>query len=276
VRRVGLLFALPWLALASPAHGATQLGQTFSPSAFCDSGFTNLVATSPANSYAVPFDGVITSWSYQADPSPPSVSFRVARNAGGANFTIVGASPLQSPAAGNLHTAEIQVPVKAGDVIGLFTSNDECGRAGAGYATFYRPGETALGSTSAFTGPASYQVDVAARLEADCDADGRGDETQDFDTRACPPPPEATISNGPRDTVRTRRKRVRVAFEFSANEPATFECSLDGGGFGACTSPFSAKVKAGKHRFEVRATDAGGNLGAAASDTWKVKRKPRK
>jgi hypothetical protein len=274
--RVGFALMVGVLVPAHAATAATQLGETFSPSPFCDTGFTNLATASPGSSYTVPFDGVITSWSYQADPSPSSVSFRVGRDEGSGHYAFVAGSALQTPAPGNLHTAEIQAPVKAGDVIGIFTTNDECGRAAAGYQTFYRPGEAAVGSSSPVFGPGAFQLDVAASLEADCDADGRGDETQDFDVRACPPGPEATITSGPRDTVRTKRKGKRVTFAFVASETATFECALDDSPFAACTSPFSAKVKRGEHRFEVRAIDVGGNAGPPAVDTWKVKRKRRK
>lgn len=273
MRRLALVFAVPWLVVAAPAGAATQLGQTFSPPAFCDPGFTNLAVTSPGTPYVVPFDGVITAWSYQADPTPPSVVFKIARNTGANNFTVIGGSGLQSPLPGDLHTAELQAPVRAGDVIGLYTTNAECGRAGPGYGSVYRAGEAALGISNPYIGPAAYQLDVAARLEADCDADGRGDETQDFDTRSCPPGPEASITDGPRATVRTKRRRARATFEFTANEPASFECSLDGEPFASCTSPFTARVKKGKHGFEVRAIDAGGNTGATVTDTWKVKRK---
>jgi len=130
-----------------------------------------------------------------------------------------------------------------------------------------------VGSTASYAAPSSYQLDVAARLESDCDGDGKGDETQDFDTRSCPPGPEVTITRGPRDTVRTKRKRAKATFAFTADEPASFECSLDDEEFAACESPYSAKVKRGKHTFEVRAIDAGGNAGVADADRWKVKRK---
>jgi hypothetical protein len=271
-----LFLSVAGLAITGHAGAATQLGQTFSPSAICDPGFTNLTTTSPVSPYTVPADGVITSWSYQADPTPGAIAFKIARNAGGNSFTIVAGSGLQSPTPGNLHTAEIQAPVRAGDAIGVFTANNECGRVAAGFGTFYRPGEAAPGPPVFFTGPTSYQLDVAAVLEPDCDADGKGDETQDFDTRSCPPGPDATITSGPRDTVRTRSKRKRATFEFTVNEPATFECSLDGAAFAGCSSPHRVSVRRGKHRFEVRALDAGGNAGVTASDTWKVKRKRRK
>ncbi len=63
-----------------------------------------------------------------------------------------------------------------------------------------------------------------------------------------------------------------ASFSFTANEPATFECALDGGAFGACSSPDEHTGLAdGEHTFEVRATDDAGNLEEPpASHTWTV------
>jgi hypothetical protein len=59
------------------------------------------------------------------------------------------------------------------------------------------------------------------------------------------------------------------SFSFTASEPATFECRLDGGGFVACTSPVSyAGLVPGAHTFDVKATDAAGNVGSLVSYTW--------
>lgn len=134
----------------------------------------------------------------------------------------------------------------------------------------------APGPPASFTSSTTVQLNVSAVLEPDCDRDGLGDETQDPDPTSCPPGPQAAITKAPKDRVETKRKRKRVKLAFSANEPATFECSLDGGPFAACTSPFRAKVKRGKHRFEVRAIDAGGNAGAAVTDTWRVVKRKRR
>jgi len=84
-------------------------------------------------------------------------------------------------------------------------------------------------------------------------------------------PPETTITKHPKD--KTRKKTA--TFEFSSSEPgSTFQCSLDGAAFAACTSPDTLKAKKGKHSFEVRAADAAGNVdGSPATDDWKVKRK---
>ena len=51
--------------------------------------------------------------------------------------------------------------------------------------------------TTAFT--AGFRLDISATLEADCDADGLGDETEDVDTSSCNPPPStASASTGKR------------------------------------------------------------------------------
>jgi len=55
-------------------------------------------------------------------------------------------------------------------------------------------------------------------------------------------------------------------FDFSANEPSSFECSVDQGGFGPCTSPMDLdSLNGGGHSFEVRATDLAGITGMVAS-----------
>ena len=127
-------------------------------------------------------------------------------------------------------------------------------------------------------GTANVFIDVSAVLEPDCDRDGFGDETQDNELNACPPGPGVTITSAPKDKIKTKKKRKNVTYSFSANEPgATFNCVLDGKQeFKACTSPVTVSVKKGQHTFTVEATDAGGNSGAAATDTFKVKRKKKK
>ncbi|HEY6636887.1 MAG TPA: calcium-binding protein [Solirubrobacterales bacterium] len=84
--------------------------------------------------------------------------------------------------------------------------------------------------------------------------------------------PETFVSG--KSKVRTRKRKARVTWTFTANEPSTFACSLDGGPFAPCSSPFSAKLRRGAHTLSVRATDAAGNADATpAGFTTKVKRK---
>jgi hypothetical protein len=90
---------------------------------------------------------------------------------------------------------------------------------------------------------------------------------------ALPPPdllpPDTTIVSGPSGTT----SDTSASVAFAASEPgAAFECRVDGGGWGACTSPTSYTGLAdGSHSFEVRARDAAGNLDASpASRSWIV------
>jgi hypothetical protein len=59
-------------------------------------------------------------------------------------------------------------------------------------------------------------------------------------------------------------------FEFSANEPgSTFECRLDGGAWGSCSTPQTyGPLNDGNHSFAVRATDPAGNTSAAVTYDW--------
>jgi hypothetical protein len=266
---------------ASTADAATQVGQTFTPDGNC-SPRTRIQLTSAGNSYVVPTAGVLTSWSFERSSSAggAGVKLKVARAVGGDVFSIVGESALENPPVG-LSSYPTQVPVQPGDVLGLYTSPPSvfyCSGAAPGGSIGTGPfgSDPPPGTDSTFPASPNQRLSVSAMLEPDCDADGLGDESQDADTLSCPPGPQATITRAPKDRVKTKRKRKRVTFEFSSLEPATFECSLDGAVFAACSSPYSAKVRRGKHRFEVRGVDAGGNPGPSAVDTWKVKRKPKR
>ncbi|MFV0318709.1 MAG: Ig-like domain repeat protein [Microthrixaceae bacterium] len=81
--------------------------------------------------------------------------------------------------------------------------------------------------------------------------------------------PVATITSGPTGTVAD----PDAALGFEVDDPAaTAECRLDGGAWAAdCQSPVSYQGLAnGTHTFEVRATDAVGNVGPAVERTWTV------
>jgi hypothetical protein len=85
-------------------------------------------------------------------------------------------------------------------------------------------------------------------------------------------PPETLLTASPKP----KTKRRRATFEFTSDElGSTFECAVDGQLVKvACTSPFSVKVKRGKHTFQVQATDAAGNVdGTPATDDWKVRKR---
>ena len=62
------------------------------------------------------------------------------------------------------------------------------------------------------------------------------------------------------------------AFTFSSTDPsATFQCSVDGGAFATCASPFeSPALTDGPHSFAVRAVDPGTNIGLEDTYSWEV------
>ncbi len=81
--------------------------------------------------------------------------------------------------------------------------------------------------------------------------------------------PDTTLSGGPSGVV----SATSATFSFSSTDgTATFECSLDGGAFGTCTSPRTVSgLKDGSHTFSVRAHDPAGNVDATPSSlTWTI------
>jgi Ca2+-binding RTX toxin-like protein len=182
------LAALSLAASASPAGAAVTIGQTFTPDDFFGDSGVFIQTTTPDNSYIVPSDGVITSWSFQAPAVPtPPMKLKMFRPAGGTDYTTVGDSQLVTPTSGVLNRFMTRIPVKAGDVPGHFYSDDSFTfRNVAGYDTVFiagLPGDPGLdpppGTTTTYTFSADHQIDLSAVLEPDADRDGFGDETQD-------------------------------------------------------------------------------------------------
>ena len=133
----------------------------------------------------------------------------------------------------------------------------ECRLDGAAFA--------ACSSPASLSGLAqgSHAFEVRAR-----DAVGNVDATPaartwTVDTLA----PETTISSGPSGAVSS----TSATFTFSASEPATFQCRIDGSAYTACLPDGITYLGGaqGSHTFEVRAIDAVGNADPTpASRTW--------
>ena len=104
---------------------------------------------------------------------------------------------------------------------------------------------------------------VANPGQADGDDDGVGDACDDLEA------PTVTLDETPAAASADSTPR----FVFSSEDGATFECSLSTGAdaFAACSSPFTASEQAdGDYAFKVRATDAAGNTGAAATYSFTI------
>lgn len=285
------------VAAAPPAAGAaTTVGKTFTPDESCLVNTTFLMSGVPG--FTVPSDGVITSWSFQAPATfvPSAIKLKMARPAGGNDFTIVGESDPESPAVSQLNSFPTRIPVLAGDIVGLHTASPDlrfCGHTLVS-TTYHRlqNADPPPGTTATFMPDADFEIDTAAGLEPDADRDGFGDETQDNCLGLANPgqgdgdgdglgtacddevSPNTLITSKPKD--KTKKKQATFTFTGTdARAVASFECSLDGGVFTTCTSPYTVKVKKGKHTFAVEAIDQAGNVGAPATDTWKRKRKKK-
>jgi uncharacterized repeat protein (TIGR01451 family) len=180
-RSLVVLVAVMAGLVAPTAHAASTIGQVFTPTAqttatVAQTGVSNGVG------YTVPSDGVITSWSFQADADGATVRLKAARRNSDGTYTIVGESDPQTAAANQQSTFATRVPVKAGDVIGTGAS--------AGKTVAYTganddqvvlaPGDQPAGSTGNYSNVQGIRVDVTASIEPDVDGDGFGDETQDL------------------------------------------------------------------------------------------------
>jgi hypothetical protein len=132
----------------------------------------------------------------------------------------------------------------------------QCAIDGAAFA--------ACASPKSYTGLAdgSHTFQVKA-TDAAGNTGAAASYTWTIDTSA----PTATIGTSPSNPSNSSSP----SFSFSSEAGATFQCALDGASFAACTSPKSyTGVADGSHTFQVKATDAAGNTGAAASYTWTI------
>jgi RNA polymerase sigma factor (sigma-70 family) len=78
--------------------------------------------------------------------------------------------------------------------------------------------------------------------------------------------PSVSITSAPPKTT----TETSASFQFTASEPASFRCQLDGGGFSSCQSPVSySRLGIGSHTFTVQAVDGAGNTGSV-SYTWRI------
>lgn len=80
--------------------------------------------------------------------------------------------------------------------------------------------------------------------------------------------PNTVIDSGPSGNVADSS----ATFSFSASEPSTFQCRLDGAAFAPCTSPMTyTNLTATSHTFQVVAIDGSFNMDASpAARTWTV------
>jgi hypothetical protein len=190
---VSLVAATALMAAPAGASAATRVGQTVDPSSSNCIPDTFLQSASPSNQFVVPFDGVITSWSFLGGSVVPSPLKLKVGTVGTDSLTVVGESAFETPAANRLNTFSTRVPAHARDVIGFYFPSPpdlaECAAINQpGYRDVIAFGNDILpgASSPTITDKARAHLDVSAILEPDCDKDGLGDEAQDNDLSTCP------------------------------------------------------------------------------------------
>lgn len=237
--------------------------------------FQDTVAAAPG--YAATSSGVLTSFSMMAPVfNPGSASLRTAHEGPDNTYTITGASEEHALAAGRLNSFPTRIPINAGDVIAIHVPKEIVGSVGcdfpgvAGDEVRWRSGTTSddpVGTTVATdTGDSTpFRLNLSARIEPDADGDGYGDLTQDD----CPAvqsrqddciPPDTVLKRGPAKKIFTARSKAKVKISFFASEPGTVTCKLDKGKAKACGDKFKARVKPGKHKVKITASDHAGNV----------------
>ncbi|MGC1799313.1 MAG: hypothetical protein WA701_02910 [Solirubrobacterales bacterium] len=233
-----LLTTAAGCALVAPsgAFASITVGETFVPDSF--GGYCvgvaeqDIVPTGRASgpSYAVPSAGVLTSWSFQSPDGgiqQSVLNMRVFRPTPTAHqYTVVAdGSPLQTIQSGSgLNTFPTQIPVTAGDFVGLRSTAGDCAAAtanGADTYDFHFGAAFAAGDTATLAPSSGLVWDIAARLEADADHDGFGDETQDqcptdaSTPGACPVTP---VTTAPVVTKKKCKKKKHKRYAESAKK----------------------------------------------------------
>ncbi len=149
VRRLSLVSvaALSLAVIASPATASVTVGQTDpsnSPMVSCAGVVVQDMAqpsVTSGNSYVVPADGTITSWSHNAySGANQKVTMKVWRLISGTSYRVIG-HDTRGPFTGSgpITFSGISVPVQRGDVLGL-----NAGTGGFVDCMFPAPGDTML------------------------------------------------------------------------------------------------------------------------------------
>jgi hypothetical protein len=258
----------------APQIFSTTLGQVGNGA--CNVGVPAAVVISTeaagSASYVAKADGVITSFSHQANGVAGQVRAIVFADGPDATTkTVVAKSAKVSVTRNVLNTFLTQLPIRAGQRIGLgYTANNMACATAAGLAgdvtlvkapfdpdttgTFVAAGVLSAPGTT-------FRPNITAVLESDVDGDGYGDVTQD----GCPQSrkvvaacPETTITKKPKHKATHTKVKIKVKFSASI-AGSTFECRLDGHKkWKPCESPFKKKLGAGRHSLQVRAVSPGG------------------
>jgi hypothetical protein len=147
-----------------------QLAPESPPPAVCAEGldFAQPTVTS-GNTYVVPANGTITSWSHNAAAGTGQMlKMKIFRQVAGLTYMAVGHDGPRNLNGGALNTFPASIPVKLGDVLGVNAANAELGPDNA--CAFSLPGDSFLahggdladGAMGAFVTLSNFRVNATA------------------------------------------------------------------------------------------------------------------
>jgi hypothetical protein len=233
-----VLVAAAGLIAAPSASAATTIGSNLAGSPttdlVCNQTCTVSPLVLPATSQATggllaPNDGVVVRWRVKVGIVTSPAALRVTRPGNADTRTGAGTGPTVTPPTNQTSTYNVQLPIQAGDALGLDCCADFTPPLDED-AYFFAPNMDAVTltwvlprledgapprSTTEF--PPDAELLVNADIEPDADCDGLGDETQDANITTCPVPPEPptsfvppTCKGLPATIVGTERNDVRT------------------------------------------------------------------
>src|SRR4030095_8390869 len=171
------------------------------------------------------------------------------------------------------------------DVTVNLSATDNAGGSGVKQVTYSASGAQTIASTTV-TGATAAPVITAEGVTTvsffATDNANNVEATKTVTVQIDRTPPTASIDSHPNNPTNS----TSASFTFSGNDPLGaggaaasgvdhFLCKLDGGSYGACTSPQSySSLADGSHTFSVESVDKAGNTSTAASFTWLVDTTP--
>lgn len=206
-------------------------------------------SVSAGASYVVPSAGVVTKWGVNRTGSTgTSIAALIFGTSSGGQWTIAKRTPFESVPESVTTEFPTRLSVAAGEVLGISIYNSSaymCGSLGLADVIDYNGSFTEVGVNFSPSQIPQVRLPVWATLEADVDADGYGDETQD----KCPqsaafqnPCPVLAISQ----QLSANAKQITVLATASVDTALTAE--------GSVKLPKIGKSKAKTVKFKSKAT----------------------